>query len=217
MKWIIFFFSLVIVLLIGGCFAPVNSYYDSARMLDRNESRIGVNYTRYYSTNISFMEDNESSFTNYNNNIGLAAGYGLSEKLNLNVRYEYLKSRSDVDFLGETFNDFMNYFEIGCKIRLIEEKMALGLPLGLYIYEGGLSGSISPRLFMTFGNNEKVEFTAVPSVLLTFGDDIGIFPGVNFGVGLSNNLNKWAIRPEIGYNGCFNFGVGTYLKFSKVK
>ena len=163
------------------------------------------------------MEDNESSFTNYNNNIGLAAGYGLSEKLNLNVRYEYLKSRSDVDFLGETFNDFMNYFEIGCKIRLIEERMALGLPVGLYLYEGGLTSSISPRLFITLGNNEKVDFTMVPNVLLTIGDDIGIFPGVNLGIGLSNNLNKWAIRPEIGYNGVLNFGIGTYFKFSKAK
>jgi len=119
--------------------------------------------------------------------------------------------------MGETLNDYMNYFEIGFKIRLIEERMALGLPVGLYIYEGELSSSISPRLFITFGNNEKVEFTLVPGVLLTFEDYIGIFPGVNLGIGLSNNLNKWAIRPEIGYNGCFNFGVGPYLKFSKVK
>jgi len=69
MKWIILFPALFIMLLLGGCFAPVNSYYDSARMLDRNESRIGFNYTRYYGIDIIFLEDNESSWSNYNNNI----------------------------------------------------------------------------------------------------------------------------------------------------
>jgi hypothetical protein len=26
--------------------------------------------------------------------------------------------------------------------------------------------------------------------------------------GLSSNLDKWAFRPEIGYDGCFSFGLG---------
>ena len=40
------------------------------------------------------------------------------------------------------------------------------------------------------------------------GDGVGILPAINLGLGLSSNLDKWAIRPEIGYDRYFTFGVG---------
>jgi hypothetical protein len=34
-----------------------------------------------------------------------------------------------------------------------------------------------------------------------------LYPGFNVGLGLSNNLDQWAIRPEIGWDGFFSYGI----------
>jgi len=44
---------------------------------------------------------------------------------------------------------------------------------------------------------------------------LGILPGFSFNIGLSEDLDKWAIRPEIGYDGYFNFGIGANVNFGK--
>ena len=40
-------------------------------------------------------------------------------------------------------------------------------------------------------------------------------PGLSLGIGLSNNLDQWAIRPEVGFDGNLNFGVGVNYNFTK--
>lgn len=216
MKNLIILLSLVFMLSLQACFVPVNSVYDTARMLDKKESSAGLNYSRYYAVDFDIFDDDENGMVNYNNNFGLAFRYGLSEKLNMSVRYEYLYTRSEIEFLGETFSDNMNYLELGLKMRLIEDKLALGLPLGMYLYEEAFSAALHPRLFYTIRKNDKFDFTITPNVLLLIGDGVQIIPGLCLGVGFSNNLNKWAIRPEIGYNTSFCFGIGTYFNFLKV-
>lgn len=32
-------------------------------------------------------------------------------------------------------------------------------------------------------------------------------PGIAFGMGISSNLDRWAIRPEIGWDGYASYGV----------
>ena len=107
MKNLIILLSLAFLLSLQSCFVPVNSVYDTARMLDKKESSAGLNYSRYYAVEIDIFDDDESGMANYNNNFGLAFRYGLSEKLNMSIRYEYLDSGSEIEFLGETFTENM--------------------------------------------------------------------------------------------------------------
>lgn len=215
MKSSVCLLSTVLLVLLYGCFAPVNSVYDTARLLDKKESRIGINYSRYYGSDFDLTDENDESFKNLNNNYGFSFGYGISDNFNLSFRYEYLKIKYEIEIFDMSFDNFLNYFEIGCKIKLLKEKLALGLPVGLYNYEGGLTASIDPRIFFTVGISDKFDFTVIPKVHVLIGDDIGLYPGLSLGMGLSSNMDRWAIRPEIGYDGYFNFGVGTYFNFGK--
>ena len=215
MKWSVCFLCTLLLFLLYGCFAPVNSVYDNARLLDRKESRIGINYSRYYGSDFDLTDEDNEGLLNLNNNYGFSIGYGLSENFNLSFRYEYLKIKNEIEIFDMSFDNFLNYFELGCKINLIKERLALGLPVGLYNYEGGLTASIDPRIFFTVGRSDKFDFTVIPKVHVLIGDDVGLYPGLSLGMGLSSNLDRWAIRPEIGYDGYFNFGVGTYYHFGK--
>ena len=125
------------LLLLTSCFAPLNSVYDTAKLLGKNEARISANYSKYYRNIYDLSEDWNLDYANLNNNIGFSLGYGLSEKVNISCRYEYLKVKSEsIEIFDETIeldND-LNYFEIGSKIRLIIDKLALGIPVGLYTW-----------------------------------------------------------------------------------
>lgn len=49
------------------------------------------------------------------------------------------------------------------------------------------------------------------------GDGASLLPAVSLGLGLSKDLRKWAIRPEIGYDQFFAFGVGFNYYFRRRK
>ena len=68
---------------------------------------------------------------------------------------------------------------------------------------------LDPRVYFTlFSSSGTFELNLVPKVHLLLLEGIGVTPGINVGLGFSSNLNKWAIRPEMGYDGYFSFGIG---------
>jgi hypothetical protein len=86
--------------------------------------------------------------------------------------------------------------------------LSLGVPVGLFFIKDKFFSVIDPRIYWTIRENDKLEFTVTPKAHLLISGGFGVMPGITFGVGLSSNLDQWAIRPEIGYDGCFSFGVG---------
>jgi hypothetical protein len=214
--------------LLTGCFAPINLTYESARMLDEGQVSLQGSYSRY-----SLINGDSVGTANLNNNFGFALGYGVSEKYSLGIRYEHMNISSDFNSIfGEDIDwgdlEKMDFFEFNNRIRLKEDVLALSIPLGFYLYTSfdteNPSGfgymSIDPRLYITlFGSSDIFELTIIPKIHLLVGGWGGMaaFPGIALGIGLSSDLDKWAIRPEIGYDSFLSFGVGVNFNFNTVK
>jgi len=211
-----------LTLLLTGCFAPVNLTYESARMLDEGNIGLQGSYSRY-----NVVADSAVESANLNSNFGFALGYGVSPKYTIKFRYERMNmtpefnevfQNEDIDNVLDELSS-MNYFEIDNKIMLKDGVLALGLPIGVYTYgkisadqQGGFGWlSFDPRLYVTmWGSSDKFELTVIPKIHIMvagFGG-IAVLPGISLGMGLSSDLDKWAVRPEIGFDGFLSFGVG---------
>jgi hypothetical protein len=206
----------LILFLFSGCFAPVNLGFENAELLGKKESRITANYSSYYGP---VYEDpkNENDISLFktahvSNNFGLAYTYGISDKFNMGARYERLAiTLSDIEIFGKKYDytiNEINYAEISCKINLKEKVLSLGIPVGFYFIKDKCFSVIDPRLYWTIRENNRFEFTITPKAHLLIAGGFGVMPGITCGVGLSSILDKWAFRPEIGYDGCFSFGLG---------
>lgn len=217
MKIITSISGFILLFLVSGCFAPLNSLYDNAKLLEKGEVRLQGNYSKYYGNTFSWDKGMGEGLVNLNNNLGLSLGYGFSEKFNLSFRYEHLNVNNSFELFGvkDTTLFKINYFEAGSKINLKKDKLALGIPVGFYLSEGFLTAVLDPRLFVTFRNNEKFEINIIPKAHIFIGDGVSFIPGLSLGLGLSNNLDNWAIRPEIGVDGNVYFGVGMNINIKK--
>jgi hypothetical protein len=105
---------------------------------------------------------------------------------------------------------------VAVKAELIEDTLAFDLPIGTMVGQGRPMGYLSahPALIGSHRFNQNVEVNA--SVRASFfagiiadGDGIGPF-STTVGLGLSSDLNRWAIRPEVGV-GTLDFGQQTYV------
>ena len=192
--------------LLTGCFAPINSTFESAKMLDKGQIGLQCNYSKYYG---EFFEGNSK---NLNNNFGFGIGYGISNQFNMKFRYERISTKTTIEIFDEEFS--INYIELSNKFQVKQDKMSLSIPLGIYLFGGEPLILLDPRFFFTLRGNEKFELNLIPKIHIFIGDGINFRPGINLGLGFSSNLNEWAIRPEIGFDGYFTIGVGVnyYLK-----
>jgi len=217
------FLIAIISISLNSCFAPVNLTYESARTLKKGEIDVQGNYSRYYQPGIF------NSTNNCNNNFGVKVGYGIKEWYTMKFRYERLVVKTDYDFgiseLSEiTDNWAVNYFELENKFKLLNNNIALGIPLGYYSMKSGNSAdglfSIDPRVYFTFSNKtNKFEFNLIPKLHIVITDGfVGALPGISLGFGFSSDLDKWALRPEFGYDGNFSFGFGlNIIVFKTIK
>lgn len=196
--------------------APVHSSFEKAGTLGKGKVELMGSYTHHV-----VGVDGESE--PINNNIGFRAGYGLTDKVDLKVRYENLmpvNKDPDIDFNA-------SYFSLIPKFNFIPGKLSLFVPVSMYRFKStsrsntytSSSYSIAPHLITTFTNpSNKVDFS--PSVNAEYlfdaggGDDGNFLMGFNLGAGFSSDLRKWAIRPEVGYlfdpseaGHIWNFGV----------
>ncbi len=205
--------------LLSSCvsIAPVNSSFESTKILPKGQIECMGNYSTYYYNNSDGTE-------NVNNNFGLRVGYGFNDRFDLKLRYERLNPAQE----GEDIN--INYFAISPRFSLKKDRITGAVDLGKYIYSVDNEGSesstfISPRI--AFGNSSGKNFDITLTTKIDiFPDDDETLWGINLGCGFSSDLNKWAIRPEIGlmkdlsnfsdYT-FFNVGVALILKFNARK
>jgi hypothetical protein len=216
----------------AGCFAPINLTYDSAKTLDKGQIQVKGNYSRY---NVMEKTVNDTSYSGLiNENFGFSIGYGISDKFTMSAKYEYMKPTITFQkIFGEISEDFngmnsMSYFEIDNKLNLVENNLAISLPLGAYFYntkvleqaKGGMGWfSFDPRLYVTFFRKTNIfELSIIPKLHILFGSFGGyVQPAISLGMGFSSNLDRWAIRPEIGLDQYFSFGVGANFNFNTIK
>lgn len=197
--------------ILSGCIAPVNLTYESARTLKKGHVDVQANAAGY------FYPGKYGGMTNMN--YGAKVGYGISDNYTLKIRYEHLNSP---DIAGP-FRDILgsitpvqlqiDYIEIENKIRLKNPNRAFGLPVAYYS-TGAFS--FDPRFYITIPNERNtVEFSFIPKMHIFFGDGAFFMPGLSLGLGLSKDLDRWAFRPEVGWDGFFAFGAALTFNLSK--
>ncbi len=216
--------ALILVFMIlfwTGCLPAVSTIFESARMLVPKSIEIqgtGSLYAGYLSKRQDAQWGLRSS------NFGLNAAYGLSNKLNIRARYEQYRLEDRAEFVKGPLlasGTVVSYSEILLKYGWTQSeskaKAALTLPVGIFTYPGGASIYIAPAVFATYVKSNKFEVT-LNGKLHFWLNGLPSYPWASFGfgLGLSQNLNRWALRPEIGYD-LFNvsLGLGFSYIFSK--
>src|SRR5687768_10798215 len=184
--------------------APVTNQYEKAATLKRGNIELAGNFTAY--TIAGYGGTNS-----VNNNYGFRAGYGLSDKVDIKLRYERLKPSGTIEDSPES----VRYFSIIPKIALVPNKLSLLIPISYYssdvektadygVYD---FNSIAPQIIYTITNKKNtadLSFGLKADCLFAEGGG-GVLFGATIGGGFSSDLEKWAIRPEVGL---LSFGGG---------
>jgi hypothetical protein len=192
--------------------AQIYGEYQSARVLGKGR----VEATVYYTTaTINYNGDSRRVF----NFLGLQSGIGLSERLELRIRYDRLY------FVDGEIDEGSNLVFLAPKYSLLKDRISATLPIFLMFSEGG-SGNwqLQPALLFSLPMSEKLELTFTPKYFISIDDEYeGGFISFNLGFAIGR-LGEWAIRPETGLmfkpgeEGSFwNYGLGASRTFGKLK
>jgi len=191
---------IAIAVLAQSC-APVFSDLQSARLVGKGN----VEATPSYST-VGFSEEGESE--GIQNHVGLQLAYGISSKIDLRLRYEYIWLKEGEDYSKSVIG-------LGPKFSLLENKIAFYLPVGRALgEETSETWQLHPTLLLTFpAMEDKLDISFSSKYLIAFCEDCDNLVAFNLGLALSKNVKRWAIRPEYGL--LFNPGEsGRFYHFS---
>lgn len=151
-------------------------------MLPKGGSELNAGFSGFIST---------EGFGGAINALGAGFGFGASDKVNLKFRYARLFS--------EEFDNGINLVSFAPKFALVQNKVSATLPLSVLFAEGESIWAISPGFQFSAGKSSKAEFTGGVRGDIPFSDEIdGILLSLTVGGGFSSNLDRWAIRPELG-------------------
>ena len=177
---------IMLLILIQSCITPY-SELQSARLVGKNN----VELTPAYTTT-SFTSDGETD--GIQNHVGLHAAFGLSQKMDLRLRYEYLWAK------GDEFGNGVSVIGLGPKLSLVENRIALSLPVGTAFGQDITDQwQVQPSVLFTLpAIPDKLDITFAPKYILTFCEDCDDFVAFNLSLAISNNVSSWAIRPEYG-------------------
>jgi len=172
---------------------PVFSELQSARMVGKSQFELTPMFS---SVSGSDNDDKE----HLQNEYGLQAIIGLSEKVDFRVRTEV------ITYEGGDYSDWGAIIGFGPKVSLIKDKLAVSLPLGTSLNEGFMNDwEFQPALLLTWpAITDKLDITLSPKYIWTFCEDCQNLAAVNIGLAISTDLTKWALRPE--YGRLYDFG-----------
>jgi hypothetical protein len=197
-----FLCSFLLFLSINGC-APVFSEMQDARTVGKNniEGTAGFSY-------VGAAEDGESNHAQ--NEIGLQAAYGLSNAVDLRLRFTSVMVDDDIGDLSA------NVLAIGPKVSLIKDRLSVYLPVGFAfgkdITDDANTWQIHPTLLGTIPVADKVDVNPSVKVLLPFEGDLETTFAFNLGLGI-RLTDSFVLRPEYGM--LFNPGEsGHFRQFS---
>jgi hypothetical protein len=190
-------FTLLLALsiaLLQGC-APVFSDFQSARMVERGD--IEVTPAAGYVSAPQWTA-------------GAQVGYGLSDRTELRARLTHVFTDWDVEgdggWLEDSPDDF-NVISAGPKFSLVEDRLALHLPLGAYFNgEDGLGGLHGhPSLIASIPISDDIDLNPSVNAILPGG-----LVAVNLGTAIGDH-DRFTVRPEVGVlvnGGVISAGVG---------
>ena len=193
----------LVALSAGGC-APPFSELQSAKLVDEGEFEIAGHYSAV-SLHLDMGDDDQEGGGDgrIQDNIGVQLAYGLTEAMNLRFRYEYID-------VGDSLIT-AHAVGFGPKFSLAEDVIALYVPIGFALGEDIKTEDtwqLHPTIIVTSTHGGVLELNASVKYILTFAkgrDDLMAF---NIGLGLSPDLERYAIRPEAGL--LIDPGEGSY-------
>jgi len=192
-KWSAKILLATLIVFIIGC-APTFSTIQSAKLVDKGKFEVTPSFSMVYFSDKGSME-------HYQDDYGLQIAYGLENKSNFHLRYEFINVPPMEELYGESIS--ANVLGFGPKIGIVKDRIAFCLPIGFAF--GGNIEDISdtwefhPTLIATLPVSNNFEFNPSSKVLVPLSGDSDILIAFNLGAGISTNLDKWAIRPEAGF------------------
>ena len=182
---------LSLIVLLSAC--STISDLQSARLVGPGELEVTSNYS-----SASLAYDGESD--SIDNHLGVQVATGLMHKVDLRLRYGYLSFPNSDD--GSSFLAF------GPKFGVIEDRVAIYAPMGFAFgndIEVADTWEFHPTILLShrFSDNflsDYAEVTVSGRAVLGLNDDSdqALF-GSNLGLGLSSDLDRYVIRPEVGF------------------
>jgi hypothetical protein len=195
-KWLLLFGLLCGTLGSVAC-APVFSDFQSAKLVGRDRVEV--------TPSASTVSVSGSDGGHVQDEYGLQVGAGVLDRLDLRARYV----RVGFNGVGG-----VNAVAFGPKISLVKDRLALAVPVGFAFgqdVEIAKTWTVHPTLLLTQPVMRRLEANASVKGLIPLSKDGGdTLVAVNFGVGFGD-LERWAIRPEIG----FLFDPGEHEHFTQ--
>jgi len=141
----------------------------------------------YYTTT---SETEEGETNGIQNHFGLQVAYGVTPKFDLRMRVENIWEK------GGQFGDGITIMGLGPKFSLVENKLAIYLPIGRALGESTSdTWQFQPSVLYTLpAIKNKLDINLSPKYIFTFCEECPDFAAVNLGLAISSNLSKWAIR-----------------------
>ncbi len=172
------------ILWVNGC-APVFSDLQSARTVPKGKVQLTPSFS-----SVSFTEDGETE--KVQNVFGGQLAIGVHESSEFRLAF------ARVDFPEGTG---VNVFGFGPKFSIVKDQVAFYLPVGFAFGEGievSETWDMHPTVIFTTLPHQNIEINPSAKVLIALNSDRDTLLAFNLGLGLSNNFERWAIRPEIG-------------------
>ena len=203
---VIIFLLACLTVLFPAC-APVFSELQSAKLVGPGHLEVTPSFS-----SVSFSSEGES--WHIQNHYGIQAGIGVNRQMDFRLRYERISvDMQDMDG-DESFG--VNVLGFGPKFSLVKDMVAAYVPIGFAFGEDievSETWQIHPTLLITLPISKYIEFNPSAKVLIPLKGEQDTLVAFNLGTAISSNLEKWAIRPEIGF--LYNPGEsGYFMHFS---
>lgn len=189
-----------------SCFAPLHTSYESARSLPKGEIQLTGSGSNTLAHFPFLLPTNQS--------LGGGIQFGLTDNIDVKIRHERFISLELQEAFSSKLDNEYSYTEIGVKTTILEDHLAMALQVGRYLglTESGSILSINPQVILSMQANKHFEVTTIPNItILSYEGNRLVYPGIITGINVSTDINKWAVRPEIGIGPYFTMGVGAYV------
>jgi hypothetical protein len=171
---------------LSGCAAPFADL-QGARLAGKGKVEVAGSFS-----SVSFAEGGDSGELQREYTAQVATGIG--ERTDLRIRYTRIGPPGDGSEGG------INVFGVGPKFALSNDRFAVALPVGFAVGEDlsvGDTFQVHPTVFFTFPAAPGFDINLSGKALFSVsGGSLGL--AANLGLGISSNLERWALRPEVG-------------------
>ena len=182
-------FLFPILVFLAGCAAPFSDL-QSAKLVGKSKAEATPSFSSAH-----YSDDANTGTRHVQNHYGIQAAYGMSNKVDFRLRFEHI-------LLEKEGEDPFNVIGFGPKIAIVEDVAALNLPFGFALRDGidvSQTWEFHPTLIFTPLSAGQFEINTSAKALVPLNrDNSDVLVAFNLGAGLSTDIEKWAIRPELG-------------------